>query len=319
MRFKKVVAVVAIMACAGFAGLSFGELLGIIPGAPTLIFNNTGTTAYTGSTDLFAVDACPLAIRFAPGGIPRFVNPTGDPPSEVLRVRIVVDEAGMLLSGVPDEDLIVTGEVDQDGDGTMDFAGVLLTGEIAEFGYLDTGTVTDQYDFRFNVTGGLLADAFFTDQDIGVALTSESSTFEGAFTGDFGGEAKGILGPIPLPLQVGGCTPGYWKQPHHFDSWSSQFSPDDLFEVVFDRDVLGPDASPTLGEALRLKRGGENALIRHTTAALLNAAAPQFTTAEAFDTVEEVVAAFQAAFDGGDFETTKALMEDSNEAGCPLN
>lgn len=152
--------------------------------------------------------------------------------------------------------------------------------------------------------------------DIGVKLISESSDFSGVFTADFAGGAKGVLGPIPLPLQLGGCTPGYWKQKHHFDSWPASFTPDTLFESVFQRDVPG---DPILAEVLRLKRGGINALMRHATAALLNAAHPDFRPDDAFDTVEEVIAAFQAAFDSGDFETNKELLEDSNELGCPLN
>ena len=169
------------------------------------------------------------------------------------------------------------------------------------------------------MTGGLLADEFFMDLDIGVTMTSEGSNFGGVFTVNFGGGAKGNLGP--LDLQEGqGCSPGYWKQTHHFDSWPVSYGPGDLFEVVFNRDVLG-DASPTLVEALRLKKGGLNALIRHATAALLNAASPGVDPDPAFDTPAEVIAAFQTAFDSGDptqIEILKDLLDDSNNLGCPF-
>src|SRR5688572_4312175 len=58
---------------------------------------------------------------------------------------------------------------------------------------------------------------------------------------------------------------------------------------------------------------------RHAVAALLNASSPDVDPVPAFDTTAEVIAAFQAAFDSGDFSTTKDLFETSNESGCPLN
>jgi len=118
-----------------------------------------------------------------------------------------------------------------------------------------------------------------------------------------------------IPKKAEGCTPGYWKQEHHFDSWVG-FDPDDSFEDVFGRDVPG---DPTLVEALQQGGGGLTALMRHAVAALLNASSPDVDPVPAFDTTAEVIAAFQAAFDSGDYSTTKNLFETSNEAGCPLN
>jgi hypothetical protein len=118
------------------------------------------------------------------------------------------------------------------------------------------------------------------------------------------------------PKPAAGCTPGYWKQDHHFDSWVG-YAPGDSFESVFGRDVPG---NPTLVAALAAGGGGLRALMRHTVAALLNAAHPNVDPAAPFDTTAEVIAAFQAAFDSGDYETTKNLFAASNEAGrCPLN
>ena len=120
---------------------------------------------------------------------------------------------------------------------------------------------------------------------------------------------------IEPPIGGDGCTPGYWKQSHHFDSWPNPpYAPlTTTFESVFGRDVPG---NPTLVAALNLCCGGLNALMRETVAALLNAASPDVD----FDlTVADVIAGFQAAFDSGDFETTKNLFEGLNELGCPLN
>jgi hypothetical protein len=120
-----------------------------------------------------------------------------------------------------------------------------------------------------------------------------------------------------------GCTPGFWRQEQHFDSWVG-FSPTDLFDVVFGVDItLGSGTKndpfltdPTLLQAVTANGGGINALARHAVAALLNASSPDvdsdFTTAE-------VIALVQAAVASGDFETATNLLVASNEAGCPLS
>ena len=107
-----------------------------------------------------------------------------------------------------------------------------------------------------------------------------------------------------------GCTPGYWKQAQHFDSWVG-YSPADLFSDVFS---VGPATS--LGDALDLGGGGENALIRHAVAALLNAAnsGVSYAYSEA-----EVIAMVQSAYASGIYEATKDLFVVQNELGCPLN
>ena len=62
-----------------------------------------------------------------------------------------------------------------------------------------------------------------------------------------------------------------------------------------------------------------DALGREAVAALLNAAYPRTSPPPAIDTPEEVIEAFQAAFDSGDYEKTKNMFEDANEARCPMD
>ena len=111
-----------------------------------------------------------------------------------------------------------------------------------------------------------------------------------------------------------GCTPGYWKQPHHFDSWPNPFMPESLFSDVFE------DAFPgkTLREVLRGGGGGLNALGRHTVAALLNAAAGEVSFGL---TPSEVIALFNDVFPGtkDEYNELKDSFEALNEQGCPLN
>jgi hypothetical protein len=109
-----------------------------------------------------------------------------------------------------------------------------------------------------------------------------------------------------------GCTPGYWKQDQHFDSWPAPYTPNTLFSDVFD------DAFPglTLLQVLQLGGGGLNALGRHTVSALLNSASSgvQFSL-----TTQEVIDAFNAVFPGGNYEGLKNRFAAANERSCPLN
>ncbi|MHC4695579.1 MAG: myxococcus cysteine-rich repeat containing protein, partial [Planctomycetota bacterium] len=198
------------------------------------------------------------------------------------------------------------------------------------------------FDFRFAVTGGELA-SFYAGRHVVVTLTSENSNFDGDFTRDFDGDAKGnIVGVGPFcgdgildpgeecddgNLEPGdgcsptcdteefggqGCTPGFWKQRHHLDAWMV-YHPDDLFDDVFGVDATG---DLTLLETLKRGGGGENAFGRHAVAALLNAAS---TDVDYFYAIAGVIAMVQDAYATGDFEPTKNLFEGENESGCPVS
>jgi hypothetical protein len=109
--------------------------------------------------------------------------------------------------------------------------------------------------------------------------------------------------PPPPPPCGEGCTPGYWKQEHHYDSWMIH-APSDSFSGVFGVDL----GYATLGLALRAKGGGDGKLARHGTAALLSAAQSgvdyPFTVAEVIALVVE--------------GNAEALVR-ANEQACPLN
>lgn len=198
MRMKAASIGVAVLVLTLVVTPSFADLLGVLPGFPSLTYDSNGTTNYSSASDTFALLASPIAIRFTPSSVPRLVMPTGMPAQEVLSIGASISDTGSVMGGVFGDDLIVQGEVDQDGNGSIDFAGVLLTGEVLQFGFEDTGTATDRYDFRFALTGGALA-SFFSGMDIGVVVTSENSNFVNSFSVDFIGGAKGALGPIAIP------------------------------------------------------------------------------------------------------------------------
>jgi hypothetical protein len=117
--------------------------------------------------------------------------------------------------------------------------------------------------------------------------------------------------PPPPPPVSQGCTPGYWRQAHHYDSWTG-YTPTQTFNSVFG---VGP--SITLGDAVKQGGGGADALARHAVAALLNSTSPQvdypYTTAQVIQLVKD---AYSNAIT---YEGAKDLLEAANEAGCPLN
>jgi hypothetical protein len=122
-----------------------------------------------------------------------------------------------------------------------------------------------------------------------------------------------------------GCTPGYWRQLHHFDSWMGA-APADDFNTTFMVDVewgrkcrADSNGDITLGQGVRCRGGGKNALARHGVAALLNAN----QTDVAFGlTASEVKAIVKAGLDAGTkaaATAAKNLLATENELGCPLN
>lgn len=122
---------------------------------------------------------------------------------------------------------------------------------------------------------------------------------------------KNNIGEIPPPPPPGidGCTPGFWRQAHHFDYWIG-YSPEDAFA-----DVFGVSYPGTLLEGVWARGGGADALARHAVAALLNATSPDVDYALS---ESAIIAAVQAAFAGGNFEPAKDLLEGYNEQGCTV-
>jgi hypothetical protein len=136
-------------------------------------------------------------------------------------------------------------------------------------------------------------------------------------TGDEPASFKWLAAALGVPNErTGGqgCTPGYWKQKHHFADWIAPYNPDDSFSDYFE------DAFPGLSlvQVAANGGGGLDALGRHTVAALLNSA----NTEVSYDlTPQEVIDAFNNLYPGSkeDYESLKDQFEGLNEQGCPLN
>jgi hypothetical protein len=120
------------------------------------------------------------------------------------------------------------------------------------------------------------------------------------------------------PGELEGCTPGYWR--NHADRWVG-VAPTDDFDTTFGVDLFDPEI--TLGTAIWLGGGGNNAFARHATAALLNAYAKELSSMDQFVnypyTVARVIQMVQDAVANDTIEATKDLFAEANELGCPLS
>lgn len=124
-----------------------------------------------------------------------------------------------------------------------------------------------------------------------------------------------------------GCTPGYWKQTQHFDSWE-EATPDRLLAhpdpTAWSFKPTGDRADDTFLDALNYQggpgaAGAEQILLRAAVAGWLNAA---------HETVgypirrHEIVTQVNAAIKSGDRQRMlqlAAYLDGLNNLGCPIS
>jgi len=119
-----------------------------------------------------------------------------------------------------------------------------------------------------------------------------------------------------------GCTPGYWK--NNTSNWPPPFTPETRINAHFaavwpETPVIFP-GDPTMLQALGTGGGGIYALLRHTAAGLLNAAAREreFGYVDYHLDVPTLRGLVVEAFLSGDYESLKDYLESLNEGYCPL-
>ena len=126
---------------------------------------------------------------------------------------------------------------------------------------------------------------------------------------------------LEIPDEPGGgegCTPGYWRQMHHCDSYPMPYECSTRFNSVFE-DAFG---NATLRRVAAGRAGGSNKLRqlgKHTVAALLNAQSPDVSYPL---TADEVIMMFNAVYPGPgrDYVALKDFFEMFNDVdNCPLN
>jgi hypothetical protein len=129
----------------------------------------------------------------------------------------------------------------------------------------------------------------------------------------------------PTPSTFHGCTPGYWKQSQHLDSWlATGFVPNQTLESVFDvPDGFGLD-NLTLLDALGLQggsgtTGAARTLLQAGVSALLNSAHPDLDYPR---TTSAVITDVNAALASGNRTTMLNLaksLDRDNKRGCPID
>lgn len=192
-RFTRILAALALSATLAPAQAT---LLGVTPDAPLLRFGsllNQGAD-YDAASGRLSISGTPQALQFS---LPGPFTVIGGP--RTLGMDLSLDSSGNVTGGIAGNDFELFGEIDSDGDGLADFTGLLLAGEIRDFGFQDLTTTVDVMDFLFNVSGGSLAGQF-SGFGIGVAMTLENSSFTGSFSQDFTStRIKGNIGTAPIP------------------------------------------------------------------------------------------------------------------------
>src|SRR5690606_33118164 len=151
-------------------------------------YNSNGVTMYDAGSQTLSITATPLGF-LRPGGAPSQVLPATALGTRTIEVFATVDNAGVLHDGT----FRLTGRVDADGNGSLESDGVLLTGDVVEFGWIDSPTPTDQFEIVVRITGGALA-GHYSSGSVGMVINSENSDFAGSFASSFSGGAKGNIG-----------------------------------------------------------------------------------------------------------------------------
>ena len=197
-RFLGGMALAGLLLAAQPAGAALLGLPFSLPAIAVGFAGSAGQTDFDAATGLFSVFAEPTVVQLDPLSPPSLVTPAGGVERFVL--SILVDAAVGLIGGTPGDDLLIEGRTTLNGLGT--FSGVLLTAEVLEFGFQDGIGSFDSFDFRFRVTGGLLAFLFVV-ADASVRYVSEDSTFAGSFTESFTGGARGNIKRTPVIPEPG--------------------------------------------------------------------------------------------------------------------
>jgi hypothetical protein len=223
------------------------------------------------------------------------------------RVAVILDSRGF------------GGHGDSDGGGTIGITGFAGNGtfSVEQFKALDQEASPEEEAITLFADGVQVgASSGLGDGSVETVATS-NNTFTNSLSFVFDG--SGAVDDIKVCREEEngggeGCTPGYWKQRQHFDSWPAPYDPTDLFSEHFE------DAFPgmTLVQVLGNGGGGLNALGRHTVAALLNSASSGVSFE---DSPGQVITAFNNVFPGtkSQYETLKNRFASLNERLCPLN
>lgn len=201
--------------------------------------------------------------------------------------------------------------VDDLADGTIDLTGSVLVqpGACVDVAY--GGTLSHEHEVVVTeVVPPGFASFFTTSEYHQGAITALPEAAGPSATGYMHGDRGYTF--VFTNRGTYGCSHGYWKAPQHEDAWPAGYTPNTLFDDVFENAFPGL----TLDEVLALGGGGLNALGREAVAAFLNASSGFF-----WYSPSDVQQMFDDVFPGtkNEYNAVKDLFEYRNVAGCPLN
>jgi hypothetical protein len=189
--------------------VSSAALIGGDAQDPKIDFGGAGVVDYDYATNILTISGVPATLLRNDPFLFGTIIGTGVNDERLFTVQLRVSPTGQFIGGIDGPDIVVIGAVDVDFDGIEDYTGVLLEAEVTQFGFQNSafGT-TDGFDLRAIVTGGSLMP-LYTNPNLAIQVFSEASAefltpFNGTFTADFAGPAKGVLGTI-TPVVVGQC------------------------------------------------------------------------------------------------------------------
>lgn len=178
-----------------FSGTANATLLGLNLGLPDILSDSTGIYGYNSYTDTITFGATALTVTFD-GTIPIFID------SGKYFAQFNVDNLGNYSGSIPGNDMEIYGNIDIDGDGVDEYSGLLISGNITNFGFLNVPGPYAYFDYTFDVTGGSLAP-FYNNGTGGDVVSSECSSFNGNWNVSHGGlKVKHDTAPTSTP------TPG---------------------------------------------------------------------------------------------------------------
>ena len=277
---------------------------------------------------LFAAACADSATRSGPVGPsvggPSFgiISQVGDrtPEGELFEVcKTYVGGTGPAVTINIAEDVTANGVgVDNTGSAT------LADGECEEIVVSAGSTVTVT-----EVVPAGYTSSWVKTQILGGVLQTPTSGSTNTTSGPVGGSPiEGTLVEFTntlIPVETGdqGCTPGYWKQDQHFDSWTT-YTTDQLAGSVFSLGGFSTLASKTLLQTLN---GGGGSGVTGAATILLRAAVAALLNSESTDvdyprTTADIIADVNAALATNNRDTILALaaaLDADNNLGCPLN
>jgi len=177
MKKFSLVFTVAVLGLFLVVGNASAALLGVTPGLPDILSNSTGVYSYVADTNLISFSAQAHGITFDRISTIPIVGGT-------YSANFLVDNAGNFAGGVDGNDLEIYGSFTYN---SINYSGLLIAGEVNNFGWLDTG-VGSIFDYTFNPTGGALLSYYANGLGYGGDIAFvESSNFSGVWTTNHNG------------------------------------------------------------------------------------------------------------------------------------